>query len=99
MNIDYVTIAIDSRMKNATEVTKQLRKDRGGGIPWLIIVDASGQELITGDGPKGNIGCPIQPEEVAWFQEMITKTKQRMTDEQFAGLGTALEKFALKYRR
>ena len=99
MNIDYIPLAIDSRMANASAVTTRLRRNRGGGIPWLLILDAAGQELITGEGPKGNIGCPVQPEEVAWFGQMVAKTHQRMTEAQRVQLGEVLEKFATKYRR
>ena len=28
------------------------------GIPWMVILDTDGKELISSDGPKGNIGYP-----------------------------------------
>jgi hypothetical protein len=97
---DFVDTKIDTdRMTHGAEVAKKLRGESGGGIPWIVILDATGKQLVTSDGPKGNVGCPVQPEEVAWFMSMVKQTRQRITDEDFTALGEHLETFARKYRR
>lgn len=77
---DYVLQSIDSgKHDNAKAVIQKIRT-KGGGIPWMAIVDPTGKVLITSDGPKGNVGCPWEPHEIAWFREMLGKTKQKLTD-------------------
>ncbi len=92
---DYVLVS------GAQPVIDRLRKGHsGGGIPWMTIVDADGKELVTSDAPKGgNIGCPVQPEEVAWFRAMLAKTRQRLSDAELAAIERANETFAERYRR
>ena len=40
-------------------------------MPWMVILDGDGKELITSVGPEGNVGCPVQPAEVDYFVTMI----------------------------
>lgn len=86
-------------MENGAEVAKELRRDRAGGLPWMAILDGDGRELVTSDGPNGNIGCPVSPTEVAWFLVMIERTRVHMSTEQFSALFQALESFAAPQRR
>ena len=76
------------------ELASRLRGDRQGGIPWIVITDATGQELVTSDGPGGNVGCPVTEEERAWFLQMIDRTRQHMSEARRAGLEKALTQFA-----
>ena len=73
MGVDFVELKIDTeRHLNGEAVARKLRGDRTGGIPWMVITDASGTELITSDDPKnGNAGCPVTESERAWFMEML----------------------------
>ena len=87
------------RHLNGEKVAKTLRGDRQGGIPWMVITDADGAELISSDGPQGNVGCPVMPHETEWFLEMLGRTRQNLTDEQLAQVSAALEIFAKPYRR
>lgn len=87
------------RHLHGAEVASELRGERGGGIPWMLITDSSGAELVTSDGPQGNVGCPVMPHETEWFLSMLGRTRQHLTDEEFAALGVYLEEFALQYRR
>ena len=50
---------------------------RTGGIPWIAILDGEGTELVSSDGPNGNVGCPITESERAHFVSMIEMTIQR----------------------
>ena len=65
-----------------------------GGIPWMVILKANGDELITSDGPMGNIGYPFQPVEIEHFLSMLKATSKRMTAEQMAAIGEALNENA-----
>ena len=67
-----------SARANGEVVAERLRKGRDGGIPWILITDAQGNELITSDGPAGNVGCPVRPREVEWFMTMLRKTVQNL---------------------
>lgn len=40
-------------------------------MPWMVVLDSDGKELITSVGPKGNVGCPVQPDEIDYFVKMI----------------------------
>lgn len=79
---DYVLLSIDAaKHKDGDRVIKKLRQGhKSAGIPWMTVLDADGKELVTSDGPKGNIGCPIQPDEIAWFRTMLERTRSRLTD-------------------
>ncbi len=97
---DYVVATIDQdEMKGGKKVAARLRGGKGGGIPWTVIMDGDGKQVITSDSPKGNIGCPVTPDEVAWFMKMLRTTKRNMTDADLEAVGRALEKFAKTFRR
>jgi len=92
---DYVLVSLDSRNKRGPEVITKLRAGHdGGGIPWLVVLDGEGKEIVTSDGPKGNIGCPVQPEEIAWFRTMLEKSKKRLTAEELDALQKLNQAFA-----
>ena len=90
MTQDYILIKIDlDRMAGADVIDKRIRK-KGGGIPWFAILDAEGKVLITSDGPKGNIGYPVKPAEIAHFIRMIKETSRNITSEQISTIEKAL---------
>jgi hypothetical protein len=92
---DYVVIKIDTdEMEHGAEVAKRLRGQRDNGIPWMVVLDSEGNELISADGPNGNIGCPIVPEGIDHFMKMIQQTSQHADAEAHARLRAALEEFA-----
>ncbi len=100
MGRDYVTIKIDvERNTSGDAVAKRLRGERRGGIPWMVILDADGKELVSSDAPSGNIGCPVQPEEVAWFAEMLRRSTTRLDDDDVAGIQAELEAYGKTLRR
>lgn len=81
MAIDFVDVKIDTlRMTSGKEVAAKLMPKGSQGVPWMTILDESGQELANSVGPQGNIGYPSEPSEIAHFADMLNKTKQRMTD-------------------
>jgi thioredoxin-related protein len=62
-----------------------------GGLPYLVILDAKGNAIITSNRPVkdnhggGNIGYPANPEEISWFITMLHKGAPSMAapDAQF----------------
>ncbi len=96
---DYVVVKIDTdEMKNGAEIAKRLRGDRDGGIPWMVILDADGNELISADGPNGNIGCPIEPAGIVHFMNMLEQTSRHSNAGTRMAVRTALEEFAKPYQ-
>ena len=103
-NDDYIVTKIDlADMKMATVVENRLRQGRqwgmNAGIPWMAILDADGKELISSDGPKGNIGYPLMPEEIDYFTTMLEKTHKRMSSERITAIRRLLEENATEYRK
>ena len=95
MGRDWVEVKIDvDRHANGKAVAERLRQGRGNGIPWMVITDADGNELVTSDGPQGNVGCPVLEHEVAWFMEMLAKTAQHVGEEGLAAIRDELEAYA-----
>jgi hypothetical protein len=92
---DFILLEIDvDRMKNGSEVGKRLTGGESKGFPWSVILDAKGEQLVTSDGPDGNIGCPVSPEEAEVFFAMLEKTRKRLTDQDLAVLREEHEAFA-----
>ena len=88
---DFVLLKIDTeRHTHGAEVAKRLRGDRTGGIPWSVVTDATGGELVASDGPEGNIGCPVSPAECAWFVEMVRRGAQRLEATDIARIAAEL---------
>lgn len=78
---DYIWLAIDDRFRHGTKVMRKLRPDRREGtIPWMAILDADGNPLITSDGPKGNIGYPREPKGWEHFGKMLRTTARHLSD-------------------
>ncbi len=86
------------RNKNGAEVAMRLRGTDRGGIPWMLISDADGKQLVTADRPTddgaSNIGCPATEDEQAWFMTMIEKTHQHMSKRQFKSIEMGLAVYA-----
>ena len=100
MQKDYVELTIDTdRMTHGKEVFERLKKERSGGLPWLIVLDGDGKERITGIGPEGNIGAPVEIAECAHFLDMLKQTRVRLADGDLAVIAEELEVFAKPKRR
>jgi hypothetical protein len=77
---DYVVVKLDDRFVNGEETIKRIRTE-GGGIPWMVILDADGKPLITSTGlSSGNIGFPTEPEEITHFEKMLRSTARNLTE-------------------
>ena len=96
MGKDWIELKIDSRMVNGRAVIDHLRGERRGGIPWMVLLDASGKELVSSDGPNGNVGCPVTEAERAWFLKMLAQTRQHASEADLAVVEAKLAAFAKK---
>lgn len=86
-------------MTNGREVADRLGKPEQSGVPWMVILDAAGEKLITSDGPKGNVGYPFEPHEIEFFLAMLKSTAKQMSDERLAEIETTLNEAAKKHGR
>ena len=61
------------------------------GIPWFVVLDANGEAIADADGPKGNIGYPATPEEIAHFVGVLRKSVRKMHDVDVKAIEEALK--------
>jgi hypothetical protein len=54
--------------------------DKEQGLPWFAFIDGDSKALITSTGPKGNVGHPNSPDEVAYFKTMLQTVKRHLSD-------------------
>lgn len=95
MDRDFVMLKIDvDRMDQAEEVVKRFEPSEGDGLPWMVLIDAKGSPLITSFGPKGNVGYPAYPFEIAHFVSMLKKGKKNISDADLAKIERGLQKEA-----
>lgn len=65
-------------------------------LPWFAFIDGSGNAVVTSIGPKGNVGMPWEPHEVAHFKTMLEKAKKHLTDAEISALVASIQAFRKK---
>lgn len=87
---DFHFVKIDTEeMEGGSKVYEEFLDGRDGGLPWIVILDGDGKELITSIGSDDkNIACPTESHEIEHFGAMI-KASSDASEEQ---LGTILGK-------
>ena len=98
LNRHYVFVKLDvSRDEHAQAVTKRLRGDQDGGVPWYAILDGDGKTLITSNsadlkrgGKARNIGFPSEQPTIDHFMKMLAETASRLSAERRAEIRQAL---------
>lgn len=56
---DFIDLKIDTlRMTDGKEVADELRPTGARGVPWMVVIDSSGEVKATSIGPDGNCGYP-----------------------------------------
>lgn len=92
-DFEFVKIATD-KMEGGDELMNVLMKERQGGMPWSVILNSEGEEVISSNDKDGNnIGCPVAEHEIAHFVEMI-KTATDRPEDHIAKVLAAMEKHA-----
>ena len=88
---DYVDARIMQEMDGGPELINAYQGDRQGGFPWMAILDAEGEILITSNTPDGrNIGSPIAEWEIEHWKTMMRKTAKRITPEEIEYMAVTL---------
>lgn len=90
---DYIIVKMDLRWESTNRLLEEFQKGEPKGVPWVVILDAAGQPLVTSDGPEGNIGYPAadEPAGIAHFMKMLRETRVRITEEELAHIEQALK--------
>jgi hypothetical protein len=91
---EFVPVKLDfDRATGAKEIEKRFT-DKPQGLPWFAFVDPeTGRAVATAIGPKGNVGFPWEPHEVAHFKTMLEASKRHLTADDIAALVKSLEDF------
>lgn len=72
-------------------------KGENAGLPFFAFVDSNGKLIENSkrkskpDDAGSNVGHPVQPEEIAWFMEMLKKGAPKMTEDERKALETWLK--------
>ena len=92
----YLIVKIDQdRMLNGVKLRESIPQG-SGGVPWHAVLDADGAALVTATGPKGNIGYPVAPHEIAHFMSMLRDTRGDLSDADLDVIRRVLTEFAQK---
>jgi thiol-disulfide isomerase/thioredoxin len=95
----YVFVKLDvSRDTHADDLRLRYEgKDAANGIPWYVILEASGKPLITSSSKEleeetgsSNIGFPSSPKGIDHFAKMLTRTAPGLSADALAALRQAL---------
>lgn len=99
----WVDLMIDvDRDTHGKEINERLKGKRSGGLPWMVILDGEGKEIVSSNAePKGgNIGGPVSPEECAWFGTMLERSRgSKVGEAELQVLLADLEEYAKPKRR
>jgi hypothetical protein len=99
----WVDVMIDvDRDTHGQEVNERLKGARKGGLPWMVILDSNGKELVSSNAePSGsNIGGPMTVEECAWFCTMLDRSRgEKVTAAELDAIRADLEAYAAPRRR
>lgn len=99
----WVDVMIDvDRDTNGKAVNERLKGTRKGGLPWMVILDGDGKEIVSSNAEPdgGNIGGPVTEPECAWFVEMLRRSAgKKVTAEELEIVRKDLEEFAVPKRK
>lgn len=102
----WVDVMIDvDRDTHGKEVNERLKGSRQGGLPWMVILDADGQEVVSSNaqlpGHEGkNIGGPRTEWECEWFVEMLRRCRsERVSEREIDFIADDLEAYAKPNRK
>ena len=99
----WVDVMIDvDRDTHGKAMNERLKGKRSGGLPWMVILDGDGKEIVSSNAEPegGNIGGPRSEEECAWFIEMLGRSRgDKVSDQQLSVIREDLEAYAKPNRR
>jgi hypothetical protein len=87
----FVSLKLEAdRMVGGKEILKRYQANEAG-IPWFVFLDVDGRAVVTSDGPKGNVGFPAAPHEIAYFRTMLEQSTRSLTAADITALVASLE--------
>jgi hypothetical protein len=87
----FVPLRLEAdRMIGGKDILKRYQAGEGG-IPWFVFLDGDGKAVVTSDGPKGNVGFPAAPHEIAYFRTMLDRSRTVLTAADINALVASLE--------
>ena len=94
---DFVDLKIDiDRMTGGEDVLLKYNAGKSGGVPWFVFLDPSGKAIADSNGPKGNVGYPVMPEEIEHFMGMLKKSGRKIEPADLEKIEAALKADAKK---
>ncbi len=76
---DFLPVKIDvDRMTGGNELYARYHGAARGGVPWFAILDGRGTKLDTSEGPRGNVGYPMEPHEIEHFLGIVRKHAKKL---------------------
>ena len=69
----------------------------GKGLPFFYFSDEKGKLIVnsirpgSGTDKGGNVGCPYEPEEIAWWLTTLKKSAPKMSEAEIATIKTQFE--------
>ena len=96
---EFVPVMLDyDRGIGAKEIQRRYTA-REQGLPWFVFLDGDAKAIVTSsakpDG-SGNVGCPWEPDEIAWFKTMLSTEPRHLTSADIDGLIASLQEFRRK---
>lgn len=96
---EFVTVEIDTdRMRDGKQVYEAELQRAGvadDGIPWFLFCRPDGSIVATSNkAGSGNIGFPIEADEIEAFAGMLRKARQQLSDAEVATLVASLKAVA-----
>lgn len=99
----WVDVMIDvDRDIGGKAMNERLKGKRSGGLPWSVILDPDGKEIVSSNAEKtgDNIGGPASLEECAWFIEMLKRSAvAAVTTDDLERVAADLEVYSKPRRR
>ncbi len=93
MGSAFVTVKIDvERMTGGQQLAERLGQTEDDGVPFFAIVDGSGKTLATSRSAEGNVGFPVEPQEIAHFMTIVKETGKGLSDSQLETLKKGLKR-------
>ena len=89
---DFIDLKIDvDRTIGGNDLKAKLNPKGDGGIPWFVFLDADGKAIADSNGPKGNVGFPAAPEEIAHFEQMLKQATKHLDAKGISELSESLK--------
>ncbi len=89
----FVPVQIDlDRMTGAKAIEAKYRAPQSEGLPFFVLLDSQAKKLADSVAKEGNVGCPVEPAEIAHFMKVVRAHGPGLTPEELAVLEKGLGK-------